>query len=296
MALAYAAALRMNEQPQAVQQTQGQWLKKRNQCSDIACVKAHYLSRLTSLPLAGPFTVIEDEVTSNDSVTKGFCQTMADNVNSMPSWPPAYCERPLNPTFTKLTLPQWREWTVEEFDKRWYLLEQAVNDDNRKTYARRDERWTEADTKRWREGIRSKESFIEETILPEDTQSRFESRRLLRFNSTRSRASLESFKRYLQKGSGKTLDISEYPNHCIPGAAKPLSDDGLAVKTNAHGVGATAPRWQLWLYEIEPGKYELFDQYWTWVVPGFQTGVLTHDADTCKILYIKPNHIPGLKK
>lgn len=182
LALAYSAALRLNDNPMAVQQAQKQWLKERDRCSDIACVKTLYASRITSLPLAQAFTVIEDDITSDNPVTKGFCQTMADNLNSMQSWPPAYCERPLNPAFTKLTLPRWREWTVEDFDNRGYLLEQAVNDDYSKIPARRGERWTEADTQRWREGVRSKESIIEETMLPANTRSSFESRRLLRIN------------------------------------------------------------------------------------------------------------------
>jgi hypothetical protein len=296
LALAYSAASRLSDNPLVLQTAQKQWLKQRDQCSNIACVKTLYITRITALPLKQAFTVLKDDITPNYPPLNNFCQTMADNLNSMSSWPPAYCERPLNPAFPNLTLPQWREWEVEEFDKRWHLLEQAINHENSKIASRKDERWTDADTQRWREGVRTKEAIIEETILPENTISDFESRRLLRINSVRSHLSLESFKQYYQEKYGQPLDISKYPDSCVPGLLIQLTDDGLAVNNNARALSSTATQSQLWLYEYEPGKYELFDQFWMGATLGFRAAILTHASEMCKIFYVNKNQIQGAKK
>jgi uncharacterized protein len=310
LALAYKNALKDDKRSRSIRQEQKQWLKQRNGCADAVCVKNSYAERLLILMQSANndesknaddsdlntdnnsavFEVVNDEI-AND--LNGFCQAMADNLNSMPSWPPAYCERPHNPKFTNLKPVQWRTWTVEEFNKRWHLLAQAVDDSYRKIPARQNDRWTDADTKRWREGIRTKRSVVQETILPEGTiTSSFQSRRLLRMRST----SFEEMLRNREELGYKPLAMHNLPDACVLGHFIQLSDDGLTMNTNDSRIGADSSHWQLWLFETGPGAYGLYDQQWGEVAPGFSKGVLTHEASTCKILYTKPKHVQGVKK
>lgn len=317
LAEAYGTAIRADSSPAAVRQEQKQWLKTRNGCTDVACLRNEYTTRLSSLafeayrndfnrenqkrdaqaksiPNSGAFTVVEDDIAAS-GVTWLFCKTMAENLNSMPNWPPAYCERPHNPAFTNLKPVQWREWTAEEFDKRWHLLAQSVDDSYQRIPARQNDKWTNESTERWREGIRSKQSVVEETILPKNTiTSSFQSRRLLRMRS--SRDNLDSTQQYRKQKGQQPLPIHNRPEACVLGHFVQLSDDGLTVNTDDSHLSADSPRWQLWLYEVGPGEYRLFGQQWGDVASSFTTGVLTHEAGTCKILYTKPKLFQGVKK
>ena len=64
------------------------------------CVQAKNETKLPSarklhLPSnSTAFKVVEDDETSYRPEIKELCRTMVANLNSMPSWPPAYCERP----------------------------------------------------------------------------------------------------------------------------------------------------------------------------------------------------------
>ena len=297
LAAAYIAALKKKPPVTSIRQSQKTWLKYRDDLPKEDLAQAYHgrLSYLLkeaakAMPSTLAFTLIEDDITTDYS--KAFCQTMADNLNSMPSWPPAYCERPLNPAFTKLKQLQWRTWTLEEYERRWYLLAEARNDDYKGSP---DQRWTDEYTQRLREWIRNKEYFIEEIMLPENTDSSFLARRLLKTHSTF--GGLEATQAYRKKTGQKPFEIHQYPGACNVDHITPLSDDGTAVKTSAiTGRPATSPTPQLWLYETEPGQYRLLDQFWTSVSAGFKTGVLTHNSDTCKILYTKPKQIQGVKK
>lgn len=288
MATAYTLALKNKSQAAAIKQSQRTWLRYQGILSNTTDLQFAYRNRIAYLAKAAlsnaSFTVIEDEITSTWPREIGFCQTMVDNLNSMPSWPPAYCERPLNPAFTKLKQLKWRTWSLEEFDKRWHLIAEATNDDNR---TKTSQRWTDQSTQDWRESIRNNRYVVEETELPENTELHFPSRRLLRLHSTVD--GLEAMKRHLKKVGKKPWEIHEHPMACNADLIIPLSDDGATVKTSATtGRGALVSAQQLWLYEIEPGKHGLFEQYWSIAEPGFKTGVLSQAFDTCKIRYTKP--------
>lgn len=299
MAIAYTQALKNKNQAVAIKQSQKTWLRYQTILSNPADLQFAYRNRIAYLEKAASgnasFTVIEDEITSDQPGVIGFCQTMADNLNSMPSWPPAYCERPLNPAFTKLKQLQWRTWTLEEFDKRWHLLAAATNDDLSRIPARQNERWTDEYTQSWREQIRNKEAFVQETTLPKNTDSDFPASRLLRLHSTGDW--LKAMRNHFKKAGKRPLEIHEYPIACNVDQIIPLSDDGSMVKTSATtGRSALVSTRQLWLYEIEPGRHRLFEQYWSNAEPGFKTGLLTQVYDTCKIRYNKPQQLQEAKK
>lgn len=77
LAAVYKTALQDEKQAEAVRQVQKQWLKERNGCSDAACVKRTYGTRLSSLKSSMTDGVTKQNVTTSTSKTKMALRTMS---------------------------------------------------------------------------------------------------------------------------------------------------------------------------------------------------------------------------
>lgn len=133
MAAVYRTALQNEEEADSIRNEQKQWLKKRNGCTDAACVKQAYESRIDALAsvVAAPLPSEEDAPTKDSDTPspakkqlygfcddikgardcglqsgKGYtvCEAYLKYLNSLPDTPK--CEVPVPPGFT---LPEWEE-------------------------------------------------------------------------------------------------------------------------------------------------------------------------------------------
>lgn len=118
---AYKTALQDGKQADAIKQAQKQWMKVRNDCDDVACVKKAYEARLSSL--AAVYTSTDDSAATKQSdkdnsqngqhyhfqLTKGagipVCDAYLERLNTTKYEEPPFCGRPENDVvkgFTRL--------------------------------------------------------------------------------------------------------------------------------------------------------------------------------------------------
>ena len=112
LSASYKAALQEQAKADAIKQAQKQWMKERNGCSDIVCVKSAYEKRLSSLAVTR--TTKEANATTKEStkdnsqngqqyhfqLTKGVgttvCDAYLERLNTTKYEKPPFCDRPEN--------------------------------------------------------------------------------------------------------------------------------------------------------------------------------------------------------
>jgi uncharacterized protein len=108
LATAYTKALKVDGKSAEVRNAQRQWVKERNSCIDVACVKHTYAARISSLtevPAGNySFTASQGGIAVPDMV---ICQDFIENLKRLGN-PPMVCDRKFHPSITQFTWPQWK--------------------------------------------------------------------------------------------------------------------------------------------------------------------------------------------
>ena len=135
LAAAYKTALQDEKQAESIRQAQKEWMKERNSCTDVPCIKQAYDTRLQALatstvnaPSDNKGTVAEQDITPNNMPLYGHCVDVQDprncgnfqsgkgytvcekyleHLNSLSKMPK--CEVPVPPSFQH---PAWEEVDV----------------------------------------------------------------------------------------------------------------------------------------------------------------------------------------
>lgn len=115
LSVAYKAALKDNQQADSIKQTQKQWMKDRNSCKDVDCVKSAYQNRLFALKQIHP-NVVADNSHRQKTTTPPYellqeepyeplseiCGEFTAMLNAFgPKEPQMRCEQKLHPAFPK---------------------------------------------------------------------------------------------------------------------------------------------------------------------------------------------------
>lgn len=133
----YKGALRDEQQAETIRQTQKQWLKERNDCPDIACLRRMYAQREEILqPLAfatakpqffgPPPPNLSGQKTFKLEKETGWsvCQDYVKSLEMLqPSKEALACETNLAPNMPQFSLPDWQELNIEEHWDIVYAIE-----------------------------------------------------------------------------------------------------------------------------------------------------------------------------
>jgi len=138
---AYKAALQDEPEPDAVRQSQKQWMKYRNKCKDADCVKRAYEMQMSILTVTHIY-VGETDVFTPVSIAmrrpgypyklnkgKGVevCEIYRKNLELLENQNLA-CERKISPEYEGLIkLPDWRKLDLWENRNLWAQLEKMAN-------------------------------------------------------------------------------------------------------------------------------------------------------------------------
>lgn len=120
LAAAYSTALKTGSNGSTFQREQKQWLKERNGCTAIDCVKSAYTARIASLPKAENVTAV---AAAKDRRQKGtikgkfistyvdstVCQPFTRNLNEFRHLEFNSCDPRLSPKFPEFSRPVWEE-------------------------------------------------------------------------------------------------------------------------------------------------------------------------------------------
>jgi len=132
LAVAYKAALQDENRAESIRQTQKQWMKERNTCTDADCVKRAYAARLHALSLAPEKSVSKPKQKPRFTVTQGKGWTVCENyvkfLNTLPeSEPLPLCHLKLSPDFPDLKEPDWEELDIPGHLELVYALEKLTS-------------------------------------------------------------------------------------------------------------------------------------------------------------------------
>jgi uncharacterized protein YecT (DUF1311 family) len=136
LAAAYKAALQDKAQAEAIKRAQKQWMKERDGCADVACVKLAYETRLSILSSpdglgnmhesVGLYKMIEDtfDVPQPNGISKlekhaEVCTAFLKNLGASPPLPPMACDVTFKPEFTDFKTPKWRDIDILESRDLW---------------------------------------------------------------------------------------------------------------------------------------------------------------------------------
>lgn len=289
------------QQQQALLNEQKGWLSSREWCDDDVyegadCMTDIYRARIETLQgraSAAPPSIPHKpayRVAWTEPEYKEMCHAMAENLNSLPAWPPMACERKLNPKFAQFQPLEWRYWSVDEFRQRWPLLNEIGAMSATPVTAETVESFVER--------IRSGDLGVAEVKLPappfsglgkpnEDIGSYVRAGGIPRYQMSLSARRRDANLRQ-RLGLDKQYDYPiKYDEECRTAAASPVTKDGRHLSTSGGRTHVTSP--QVWLY-APPGKPAItIEQEWAVIAPGFLWGTLVmNDKFTCAIRYFKP--------
>jgi uncharacterized protein len=113
----YKAALQDQTKAEQIRQSQRQWMKERNNCSDAACAKSAYEKRLSALQMVAASPDSKSAHKKRFVVTKGtgytICESYAGFLNSLPEEEALpICHLKLSPAFPDLKEPDWEEMDI----------------------------------------------------------------------------------------------------------------------------------------------------------------------------------------
>jgi len=120
---AYKAALQDEKQADYIRQAQKQWLKGRNGCRDVDCLKASYQDRINELADASMLW----EVPSQLKIVKGkgveTCEIYQKNLDALGN-PDLSCVRKISQEYEGIIkLPEWRKLDLWENRNLWAQVE-----------------------------------------------------------------------------------------------------------------------------------------------------------------------------
>ncbi len=273
---------------------QKKWLTSREWCDENAyeggtCLGDIYSARIDSLRALVAKAKGKESSTAQrkpaykvahaDPEYRKMCQEMVENLNSVSSTSPMICERMHNPRFTQFQPLVWRYWSVDEFKKRWPLL----NEDKSLPYGRFStesvlKAANEISLGTWGVGEISFsapdengiEGYLRLGIPPYQWPETY------RLKDAENRKKLGMLKEY------------DYPTKdpgCSATEPVPLKENGAHVSSGVLDIARDA---QLWLYTSD-GQSRLISQRWRYIAPGFQWADLDMNSGSCVIRYLNPN-------
>lgn len=140
LSAAYKTALKNKTQANSIKQEQKQWMKVRNACANVVCVKSAYETRLTVLGSSADSSD-SDEFTSGsidmDNAERHFklimgkgvevCEIYKKNLEALGN-PNLACERKVSPEYQGIIkLPVWRKLDLFENRNLWAQVEKMAN-------------------------------------------------------------------------------------------------------------------------------------------------------------------------
>lgn len=118
---AYTTALKSDDKVTSIRQTQRQWLKDRNSCTDANCLIGAYAERLAALSNHQTFGyALSEEAQGTAKPSIPVCRDFLENLKRLGS-PPMVCDRKFHPSMTQFT---WPKWTPVDVIKHRDLVEQ----------------------------------------------------------------------------------------------------------------------------------------------------------------------------
>jgi len=129
---AYKTALQDKAKADAIKRGQKQWMKERNGCTDAACVRRAYETRLSGLSSVPDKPLSKPKQNLRFSVTEGkgwsVCESYTKYLNTLPeSEPLPLCHLKLSPDFPDLKQPDWEEMDIPTHLELVYSIEKILS-------------------------------------------------------------------------------------------------------------------------------------------------------------------------
>lgn len=132
LAQAYKAALKDQSKAESIKQAQKQWMKERNACADVACMKRVYETRLASLAAISATTIasrVEKTLGSwtyrwSSGRNEPLCHKLLSRLNRYDRDESVEnrCSFPVLTSYPKFSAPPWEELDVEKHGELFFKL------------------------------------------------------------------------------------------------------------------------------------------------------------------------------